>query len=288
MRWFGVLLAAALVGCGGEKGPNGDLDGDGLTNEEEEALGLDPESADSDGDGLDDKIEMDWGSDPLNADSDGDGVPDADEYALGSDPNSEDSDGDGYLDAWEVAEGSDPADADSLIYEGGWPYNPEKADGPDDGVAYSVGEQFPRFKMKDQFGDKVDIYDFSGHGKYIVLDMSAQWCPPCQNLAAWLDNMNDDYEDSLPGLRKQVRQEEVYWITVMGEADDGSDATKQTATQWYDDFPHKKVPVLADTSREVQAHMQVGYWPSIIVLNENMEIEVLQDDFWYDGMGFLQ
>ena len=70
--------------------------------------------------------------------------------------------------------------------------------------------------------------------------------------------------------------------------DDGSDATKQTATQWYDDFPHKKVPVLADTSREVQAHMQVGYWPSIIVLNENMEIEVLQDDFWYDGPGFLQ
>ena len=102
MRWFGVLLAAALVGCGGEKGPNGDLDGDGLTNEEEEALGLDPESADSDGDGLDDKIEIDWGSDPLNADSDGDGVPDADEYALGSDPNSEDSDGDGYVNSAEM------------------------------------------------------------------------------------------------------------------------------------------------------------------------------------------
>ena len=287
MRWFGLVVAASLVACGGENGEDGDLDGDGLTNGEEEALGLDPNNADSDGDGLDDKVEVDWGSDPMNSDSDGDGLDDATEYGLGSDPNSEDSDGDGYLDAWEYAEGSDPADADSMIYEGGWPYNPEKADGPGNGVSYAVGEQFPRYELKDQFGDRVDLYDFSGHGKYIVIDTSAQWCPPCQEMALWLDGHSETYEDSFPGLRKKVNKSDVYWITVMGEANDGSNATKQTATEWYNDYPHKKIPVLADGDRELQSHIQLGYWPSLILLNENMEVEVMADDFYYDAMGFI-
>ena len=54
-----------------EDGPAGDHDGDGLSNEDEEDLGSDPESTDSDGDRVPDEDEMD-GDEPL--DSDGDGV----------------------------------------------------------------------------------------------------------------------------------------------------------------------------------------------------------------------
>lgn len=43
-----------------------DIDGDGLSNDEEAALGTDPESADSDGDGWSDKEEADLGTDPLD------------------------------------------------------------------------------------------------------------------------------------------------------------------------------------------------------------------------------
>ncbi len=57
-----------------------DIDGDGLTNEEELALGTDPRNPDSDGDGLNDGAEVALGTDPLDPDTDGDGVPD------GSDP----------------------------------------------------------------------------------------------------------------------------------------------------------------------------------------------------------
>ena len=43
-----------------------DDDNDGLSDEEEEALGTDPKLADSDGDGYSDRDEIDAGTDPLD------------------------------------------------------------------------------------------------------------------------------------------------------------------------------------------------------------------------------
>ena len=45
--------------------PTGDDDGDGLNNEEEAALGTDPDAEDSDGDGVSDEDEFSRGTDPL-------------------------------------------------------------------------------------------------------------------------------------------------------------------------------------------------------------------------------
>lgn len=70
--------------------PN-DPDGDGLSNNDEESLGTDPENADTDGDGLSDSQEEGY-TDPLNPDTDGDGTSDSDEeFIHGTDPNDPDS-----------------------------------------------------------------------------------------------------------------------------------------------------------------------------------------------------
>lgn len=67
--------------------PSNDIDRDGLTNDEEAALGTDPENDDTDGDGLDDGDEVGY-TDPLNPDTDGDGFSDGDEDLIfGTDPN---------------------------------------------------------------------------------------------------------------------------------------------------------------------------------------------------------
>ena len=65
-------VQTAQVSGGGGSGPGGgvddptaDDDGDGLTNEEEEALGTDPDAEDSDGDGVSDDDEFTRGTDPL-------------------------------------------------------------------------------------------------------------------------------------------------------------------------------------------------------------------------------
>ncbi len=90
-----------------------DSDRDGLSDNEEIALGtnyMDPATdKDTDGDGIEDGIEVRLGRDPLVdemtdlTDTDGDGLPDDIEMALGTDPLDPDEDGDGYLDGYEVA-----------------------------------------------------------------------------------------------------------------------------------------------------------------------------------------
>jgi hypothetical protein len=105
----------------------GDVDGDGLTNDEElngiliddvwVVYALDPEASDTDGDGLDDGAEVHtYGTDPTNSDSDGDGLYDGEEVNdYGTNPLLSDSDSDGLDDYWETDPSAltSPTDPDS-------------------------------------------------------------------------------------------------------------------------------------------------------------------------------
>jgi len=65
-----------------------DSDQDGLSDEEEKALGTDPNNIDTDGDGLFDREEAKvYKTDPLKADTDGDGYADGAEVKGGYNPN---------------------------------------------------------------------------------------------------------------------------------------------------------------------------------------------------------
>jgi hypothetical protein len=100
-----------------------DIDGDGLTNLQEQALGTKLTDADTDGDGLSDGAEVAKGTNPLvpdqpkpdpiggsappispaptAVDTDGDGLSDQAEGEIGSDPANVDTDGDGLSDGQE-------------------------------------------------------------------------------------------------------------------------------------------------------------------------------------------
>lgn len=126
-----------------------DSDGDGLTDEWENAMGLDPYAKDTDrdgltdyaevyltltnpleadtdgdglidgeddmdGDGLTNREELDMGTDPLRSDTDGDNLTDYEEvHDYGTDPLSEDTDGDGLTDYDDVVLGFSPLLADT-------------------------------------------------------------------------------------------------------------------------------------------------------------------------------
>ncbi len=83
--------------------PPADADGDGLTDDQETALGTNPDHPDSDGDRLTDDEEVALGADPLNPDTDGDGIPDGEEVELGTSPTDADTDDDGIPDPLEPA-----------------------------------------------------------------------------------------------------------------------------------------------------------------------------------------
>ena len=88
-----------------------DLDGDGLSNADEELLGTDPRVVDTDDDGLTDAEEALLGTNGNVEDSDGDGLADGAEIGIGTDPLLADTDGDGFGDEAEVQAGSFPEDA---------------------------------------------------------------------------------------------------------------------------------------------------------------------------------
>jgi len=244
MRWTVLLL---LWGCG-------DSDGDGLSDAREKALGTDPEAEDSDGDGVLDGLEVELGTNPLRSDTDGDG----------------------FLDGTEVERGSDPIDKSSYAYAGGWPVNPDKAAVEDpnavDRSYPSEGTQMPRWRMLDQWGEQVDLYDFSGQGAYIVLDASALSCEPCDQVSEWLATGDGVFANEFRNLRKGVNRGDVIWMTVIGADLDGGLVETSSAVNWAYDYPHERIPVFADIDGVLAEWLKPIAYPTIIVLDDEFRV----------------
>src|SRR4029077_9013354 len=118
-----ILIQATHEGRSGmisiQVSPGGlDSDGDGIPDEAEISLGLDPHNPvdaqeDFDRDDLTNLQEYQLGTDIRKADTDGDGLSDSQELARGTSPLLRDTDGDGISDGLEVQTGSNPLDASS-------------------------------------------------------------------------------------------------------------------------------------------------------------------------------
>ena len=260
----GFVLPGCIFGA--------DSDKDGINNGEEEDMVLDPNNADSDGDGWNDGDEVDAGSDPLVSDTDGDGLVDGIEHDIGTEFDNADTDGDGYSDRDEDFEGTDPLDEDDVIYEGGWPYFFGKTELSGGGV-FDENKRFGEFIFRDQFGDRVNLWDFHNEeGKYVILDMSATWCGPCNILAGWLDHENESFP-AYDAVREAVQSGDIYWITIMGQDITGSPATGATATEWNDMYPHRKVPVLADGGYESIEFVDLTFYPTLTLLTPDLKVD---------------
>lgn len=236
-------------------------------------------NVDSDGDGVSDRDEEDNGTDPDVSDTDGDGLDDGQEVEAGTDGTLPDTDGDGYLDGDEVSVGTDPLDASSGIYQGGWPYYSNKSSitGLDWTEALDAGEVIYRFSGVDQFGEVVDLYDYAGHGKYVVVDLSAEWCYYCQEVAKWLDgeaSMWDDYVDHYgwQGVPQAVNDGTVYWVTILDQNIDGGPADGTTSASWYSFYPNPEIAILADAEQVMATHLHIYGYPSILLLDEDMKV----------------
>lgn len=168
-------------------------------------------------------------------DADGDGLTDEEEAALGTDPNNADTDGDGFEDGDEVDAGTDASVCWSVPE--GWPNCSALADGVS-GEGWGDGEVIPAFKMIDQYGVEVDSYDF--YGMVMLIDVSAEWCGPCQQAAPGLET-----------FYQQHKADGIMPLTVMIEDKAGNLADTETALRWATDYG-LTLPVTTDEGETIQ------------------------------------
>ncbi|MBX5481887.1 MAG: carboxypeptidase regulatory-like domain-containing protein [Myxococcaceae bacterium] len=193
-----------------------DTDGDGLTDDEELAKGLDPSKSDSDDDGIGDAVEAAGGvltdtdhdgtPDALDLDSDGDGIPDSVEGQNDADddgiPNwrDADSDDDGVPDSEEHAVDTDgdgtPDFVDTDSDDDGVPDSDEAAIGTSRTNPDSDGDGI---SDKDELGADGQPKDSDGDGTIDALDTDSDddGLPDAQEYAQGGDTDGDGTPDYL-------------------------------------------------------------------------------------------
>jgi thiol-disulfide isomerase/thioredoxin len=165
--------------------------------------------------------------------------------------------------------GAEPGDAMNgfvppATYACGWP----KADPPPYTGDYTiaVGQQLPDGVFKDTCDEAVRLHDLKG--KFLIVDMSARDCPPCQAMA-----------DAEPAFMEELAMQgiEVEVVTLLAPslANPLGDTTTGMLTQWSNNYGIAS-PVLADRSWGIAMFAplfgdQVAY-PSWVVADENLQV----------------
>lgn len=130
----------------------------------------------------------------------------------------------------------------------------------------------------DQFGEMVDVYDFSGQGKYILLELSASWCTPCNQLSAWMTYGDPEvtyqswWKSSYILLKPWIESGKVTLINIQYSDEYRDNASLASIQDWYSRYPHDMVPVLADSEKLLHAWVKPTGIPTVILLNDKMEI----------------
>jgi len=246
------LLSLALVACitaptdGAETDededvldPAGDEDGDGLSNGDEEELGLDPYEADSDEDGFDDNEELDAGTNPdfewSHPFEDG-------EYLVGNCP----------VKPNESASGP----------------TGEASYGGTTWAAYVEGDILANIAVGgiDSYEQEVTAYAFCGD--YTLITVSAEWCGPCQQMASTMAEETETVRKKYPNFT---------FFEYLYQDNYGNTSDKTVLAKWRKTYGLDGIPVVApadqeEAAEEISALTQGAGIPSTTLLAPDMTV----------------
>ena len=250
-----ALVPLVVTGCmPGGGGGSDDRDDDLLSNEFEAQIGSDPDNADTDGDGFDDGHEY---VNYFSPTKDDDHPYTNSDYPRGPLPDS---------DTWSAMK--DEAEADE-----------------DMGRGWAPGNFSKNFDVIDQYGDSLKLKRF--FGEVIVIDVSAEWCPPCRVAAmTWEDEWHE------------LGPEGSMFFTLLGDGLSNGDSEAARWAEWptgefdggdhpyghpsqYGEDPTQVITAaivedgsLDDTAREISDPLigQTGGYPTFAILGRDHTI----------------
>jgi thiol-disulfide isomerase/thioredoxin len=130
---------------------------------------------------------------------------------------------------------------------------------PEGNGSFYVGERVPDFRLVDQYGDEVSLWQFVG--KVVLLDVSTMWCSPCQELGSTTQETWEHYNEE---------GEDFVYITVLQENVEGQPPSTADINVWVDGFGIGQ-PVLADGDKTgVAGAVLQGQYPALIVIDRDL------------------
>jgi len=120
------------------------------------------------------------------------------------------------------------------------------------------------FKLMDQNGDYVELYDFEGD--VILLDFSTVWCSVCKRVAEHVQVLHDQYDPFSA-------------ITILTEDNNGEPPSVAILEEWADEYGITTAPVLA--GEESMAGVGPEEWnivavPTFFLIDKDFYLRVLQ------------
>ncbi len=145
------------------------------------------------------------------------------------------------------------------------PENSWSSKTPPSGLApegFDEGDVVFDLRGLDQFGDEVSLWQF--YGSLVVLDISTQWCAPCQDLAR--------------GAQETVEHDQgddVVYLTLLGEDTEGESSTSETCEQWADAFGIE-APIITDPSDLRKEIVDDGSYPRVMIIGRDLRVEITE------------
>lgn len=123
---------------------------------------------------------------------------------------------------------------------------------------YTIGQVPPDFGLVDQYGDTACLRQFQG--RYVVLDASALWCSPCQDIARALPCVHEAYDD------------QVVYVTLINQGiSNGVAAVADDARKWAGQF-ELPTPVVADQGEVFTSRFPGDGLPSFLLLDPTQRV----------------